>query len=60
MKKLPLEDPNVVLDAYIISPTPLEAVQHWKGQESEDDFEKHHVIFQNGDYVGRMMKMIVS
>lgn len=60
LKKLPLEDPNVVLDAYIISPTPLEAVQHWRWQESEDDFEKHHVIFQNWDYIGRMMKMILK
>lgn len=58
LKKLPLYDPNVILDAYIISVTPREAIQHWKWQESEDDFEKHHVIFQRGDYIGRMMKMI--
>ncbi|GAB0174615.1 MAG: DEAD/DEAH box helicase family protein [Candidatus Altimarinota bacterium] len=58
LKKLPVQDPNVILDAYIISVTAREAIQHWKGQESEDDFEKRHVIFQHGDYIGRMMGMI--
>lgn len=60
LKKLPVHDPNVILDAYIISVTTREAIQHWKWQESEDDFEKRHVIFQHGDYIGRMMGKILG
>ena len=51
---------NVVLDAYIIAPANYNYVWNWKWQESEDDFEKRHVIFQRGDYIGRMMEMIMK
>ena len=60
LKKLPVNDMNVVLDAYIIAPANYNYVWNWKWQESEDDFEKRHVIFQRGDYIGRMMEMIMK
>jgi hypothetical protein len=41
-----LNDPNIGLDSFIISNTPYNQLLHWKGQESMEDFNSHHVLFQ--------------
>ena len=41
-----LNDPNIELDSFIISNTPYNQLTHWKGQESMEDFNSNHVLFQ--------------
>ena len=41
-----LNDPNIELNSFIISNTPYNQLTHWKGQESMDDFNSNHILFQ--------------
>ncbi|MFZ4751906.1 MAG: DEAD/DEAH box helicase family protein [Chitinophagaceae bacterium] len=41
-----LNDPNIELNSFIISNTPYNQLSHWKGQESMEDFNSNHVLFQ--------------
>ncbi len=41
-----LNDPNIVLNSFIISNTPYNQLTYWKGQESIEDFNSNHVLFQ--------------
>jgi hypothetical protein len=41
-----INDPAIELNAFIVSNTPFPQLSHWKGQESIEDFNKHHVYFQ--------------
>jgi len=41
-----LNDPDIELDSFIISNTPYNQLSHWKGQESMEDFNSNHVLFQ--------------
>lgn len=41
-----LDDPNIVLNSFIISNTPYNQLTYWKGQESMKDFNFNHVLFQ--------------
>ena len=41
-----LNDPSIELDSFIISNTPFGQLSHWKGQESMEDFNNSHVLFQ--------------
>lgn len=41
-----INDPNIELNSFIISNTPYGQLSHWKGQESIEDFNKNHVLFQ--------------
>ena len=41
-----LKDPDIELSSFIISNTPYNQLSHWKGQESMEDFNSNHVLFQ--------------
>ncbi|MEM7658493.1 MAG: hypothetical protein AAF399_20365, partial [Bacteroidota bacterium] len=41
-----LEDPNLILDAFIVSPTRFAELTFWKGQDHIKDFNAQHVFFQ--------------
>jgi hypothetical protein len=41
-----LNDPNIELNSFIISNTPYNQLTHWKGQESIEDFNSNHILFQ--------------
>ncbi len=41
-----LNDPDIELNSFIISNTPYNQLTHWKGQESMEDFNSNHVLFQ--------------
>jgi hypothetical protein len=41
-----LNDPNIELNSFIISNTPYNQLTHWKGQESMEDFNSNHILFQ--------------
>jgi hypothetical protein len=41
-----LNDTSILLNAFIISNTPLDEISHWKGQESIKDFNVNNVFFQ--------------
>ncbi len=41
-----INDPDIELNSFIISNTPYGQLSHWKGQESIEDFNKNHVLFQ--------------
>lgn len=52
-----LNDPNIVLNSFIISNTPYSQLTYWKGQESIEDFNSNHVLFQKEqrDYYVRIL-----
>jgi len=41
-----LNDTNIELNSFIISNTPYNQLTYWKGQESIEDFNSNHVLFQ--------------
>ena len=58
-----LDDPNVVLNSFIISNTPFREVGWWEGNMSKPDLEKCHVLFQKDDreaYVKKLLSAVVS
>ena len=55
-----LNDPNIELNSYIISNTPYNQLSHWKGQDSIDDFNSQHVLFQKDQKNGYIEKMVSS
>lgn len=56
-----LNDPNLVLNSFIVSVTPFKELRHWKGQESPKDFKEKHVFFKgDGEYIGRMIRKVLS
>lgn len=58
-----LNDPNIELDSFIISNTPYSQLAHWKGQESIEDFNSNHVLFQIDQrdyYIKRIIEMQVK
>lgn len=40
-----LNDPKVILDSWIISPTHRSAIEHWSDGKDPQDFLDHHVVF---------------
>lgn len=53
-----LNDDSIVLNSFIVSNTTYEEVKHWKGQSGINDFNKHHVYFQVGDYIKQILESI--
>lgn len=41
-----LNDPNLILNSFIISNTPYNQLTHWKGQEGLTDFNLNNILFQ--------------
>jgi hypothetical protein len=58
-----LDDPDISLSSFIISPTPYEQVKHWKGQNSMADFWNYNVCFQREErewYVKKIIQQMMS
>jgi hypothetical protein len=58
-----LNDPNVILNSFIISNTPYREVAWWEGEMSKADLEKCHVLFQKEDqetYIKTLLGGIVA
>lgn len=53
-----LNDPNIELNSFIISNTPYNQLTHWKGQESMEDFNSNHVLFQKEQREYYIQKLI--
>lgn len=53
-----LNDPNIELNSFIISNTPYSQLTHWKGQESMDDFNANHILFQKEQRASYIQKII--
>ena len=61
-----LGDPDIILNSFIVAPTPYKEVAHWNagsGPMSISDFKARNVYFQvdeRSSYVGNMLSRIVS
>ena len=66
-----LKDPNVKLNSFIISNTPISSVSHWTGlnqtamlgKKERDLFNKHHIYFQSEQsetYISQMLQTIIN
>ena len=56
-----LADPQVTLNSFIISSTPLGEVSWWSNGMTKADFEKRHVLFQRDDkdtYIRKLLTKI--
>lgn len=54
-----LNDPDVILNSFIVTPTPFGELEFWKGQERIEDFNRQNVFFQEeqkGTYVGMILE----
>lgn len=51
-----LNDPDIILDSFIISNTNYSQVKFWG---SKDDFKNAHVLFQEGNYIEALFKIIM-
>ena len=57
-----LDDPDVILNSFIISNTPYREVGWWQGGMSKADLEKCHVLFQKDDretYIKSMLTEVM-
>ena len=66
-----LNDPNVILNSFIVSNTPISAVSHWAGFDQKavldiddcNEFNKHHVYFQHEQsavYISKILKAALN
>ncbi len=58
-----LNDPNMILDSFIISNTDYNQVKFWGGREelSRQDFENEHVLFQNdSNYIKVLFERVIG
>lgn len=58
-----LADPNVILNSYIVSPTPFQSLPAWGERISKSDLERCHVLFQQEDkanYIERLLTSITA
>lgn len=58
-----LDDPNVVLNSFIVSPTLFQQVRWWTEDLSKDKFAKAHVLFQKEDratYIKHLLSTAAS
>lgn len=52
-----LDDPNVILNSFIVSVTPYSIVRNWNGGMSEADFALKHIFFQeNTNYIEQLFQ----
>ena len=55
-----LNDPNIVLDSFIISNTPYEEISFWNPCEDKSVFKKNHIVFQmEKEYISELFGMIL-
>ena len=55
-----LNDPDIILDSFIVSNTPYEEISFWNPCEDKSIFKKNHIVFQmDNEYIGELFKMII-
>ena len=56
-----LNDPDIVLDSFIISNTPYEEISFWNPCEDKAVFKKNHIVFQmDKEYISELFNIVVS
>ena len=56
-----LNDPDIVLDSFIVSNTPYEEISTWNPCGDKTVFKKNHIVFhEDNDYIGELFGMIVQ
>ncbi len=58
VEKERLNDPQVTLDSWILSPTYRSAIEHWCDAKDTDSFLRHHVVFMyddGEDYISQIL-----
>lgn len=55
-----LDEPNVLLNSFIISNTPFQQVRWWTNELSKDEFTKSHVLFQKEDRATYIKSLLLS
>ena len=56
-----LNDPDIVLDSFIVSNTPYEEISFWNRCGDKSVFRKNHIVFhEDNDYIGELFGMIVQ
>ena len=61
--RLHKSDPSVILNSFIVSPTPYQNIPMWGEGMSKSDLRKCHVLFQKDDretYIQTMLTMVLS
>lgn len=55
-----LNDPDIVLDSFIVSNTPYKEISFWNPCEDKSVFKKNHIVFQmDNEYISELFGMIV-
>ncbi|MCI7015511.1 MAG: DEAD/DEAH box helicase family protein [Prevotella sp.] len=55
-----LNDPDIILDSFIVSNTPYKEISFWNPCEDKSVFKKNHIVFQmDNEYIGELFGMIV-
>lgn len=58
-----LNDPEMILNSFIVSNSPYQAISHWSGAETLNQCNEEHLFFQNEQsevYIGRMINKIIK
>ena len=56
-----LNDPDIVLDSFIVSNTPYEEISFWNPCEDKAVFKKNHIVFQmDKEYISELFNIVVS
>ncbi len=58
-----LNDPSVILNSFIVSPTELSSLTFWEGGNTLEDFADHNIYFQKDDkrnYISKLLKKILA
>ena len=56
-----LNDPDIILDSFIISNTPYEEISFWNPCEDKAVFKKNHIVFQmDKEYISELFNIVVS
>jgi hypothetical protein len=51
-------DPKVILDSFIVSPTPLAEIPQQTRTMNKEEWEARNVVFQKDDHAGYIAKII--
>jgi len=58
-----LNEPNIVLNSFIVTPTKLVELNFWQDGKTIDDFANHNVYFQKEDsasYIGKILSKSIE
>ena len=58
--RLRVSSPDLVLNSFILSATSFRQIHWWDKLKTQQDFEKHHILFQKDDADGYIRKMFTK